>query len=163
MIKLERSKGFSLIELMIALAITAILASIAMTSYVWFKMRARTSEAMYNIGAIRTCEVAYYGENDAYYQCGITPRITNDLDEDKVTWEQLAYAQFEIIGFAPERKVYFAYEVTPSAGDSADAGGAMPSFIAKAYGDLDDDGNLQTLQTDSEAVNYPEIEKTGDI
>jgi type IV pilus assembly protein PilA len=59
-------KGFTLIELMIVVAIIGILAAIAIPNFLKFQAKSRTSEARTNLGAIFTGETSYYGEANTY-------------------------------------------------------------------------------------------------
>ena len=63
---MKNKKGFTLIELMIVVAIIGILAAIAIPDFLTFQAKAKQSEAKGNLGAIFTTQVAYYGENDGY-------------------------------------------------------------------------------------------------
>jgi type IV pilus assembly protein PilA len=59
-------KGFTLIELMIVVAIIGILAAIAIPNFLKYQARAKTSEAKANLKGIFTSELAYYSENNQY-------------------------------------------------------------------------------------------------
>ena len=60
---LRRSqKGFTLIELMIVVAIIGILAAIAIPNFLRFQLRARSSEGKTSIAALRTAEESYQAE-----------------------------------------------------------------------------------------------------
>lgn len=63
------SRGFTLIELMIVVAIIGILAAIAIPNFVKFQARAKQAEAKSNLGAYYTGAKAYFAEN-ATYTCG---------------------------------------------------------------------------------------------
>jgi type IV pilus assembly protein PilA len=63
---LRTSKGFTLIELMIVVAIIGILAAIAIPNFLQYQSRARQSEARTNLGGIFVSETAYLGENARY-------------------------------------------------------------------------------------------------
>ncbi len=128
----KTSKGFTLIELMIVVAIIAILAAIAIPQYRKFQMKAKTSEAKTNIGAIRTCEEAYAAEHDAYYLVGPAPEsaITSTTRDFDLTNEDNC-AHFADLGFKPAGKVYYNYGVKnwragTNFNTSADVNGACP-------------------------------------
>ncbi len=62
----RKEKGFTLIELMIVVAIIGILAAIAIPNFMNYQCKAKQSEAKSNLGAIRTAQEAYYSEKDNY-------------------------------------------------------------------------------------------------
>ena len=66
MLKLRSKKGFTLIELMIVVAIIGILAAIAIPNFLRFQARSRTSEAKTNLGAIFTAEISFFGDSGAF-------------------------------------------------------------------------------------------------
>jgi type IV pilus assembly protein PilA len=63
---LKGKKGFTLIELMIVVAIIGILAAIAIPNFLKFQAKSKMSEAKTNLGAIYTGEIAYFGEQNSY-------------------------------------------------------------------------------------------------
>ncbi len=63
----NRKKGFTLIELMIVVAIIGILAAIAIPNFLKYQCKSKTSEAKTNLGAIFTSEEAYRAEYDVYH------------------------------------------------------------------------------------------------
>jgi type IV pilus assembly protein PilA len=64
--KLRSKKGFTLIELMIVVAIIGILAAIAIPNFLKFQAKSKQSEAKSNLGAVFTGEVAFFGETNRY-------------------------------------------------------------------------------------------------
>ena len=64
--KLRSKKGFTLIELMIVVAIIGILAAIAIPNFLRFQAKSKQSEAKGNLGGIFTAEVAYQGERNFF-------------------------------------------------------------------------------------------------
>jgi type IV pilus assembly protein PilA len=81
-------KGFTLIELMIVVAIIGILAAIAIPNFIKFQARSKQSEAKANLKAMFTAEKAFSQEKDRY---------SSYVGE---------------IGFAPERNNRYAYFTT---------------------------------------------------
>jgi len=62
----EGQKGFTLVELMIVVAIIGILAAIAIPQYQSFTKKSKASEAKVILDAIVTSEIAYFAEQDEY-------------------------------------------------------------------------------------------------
>ena len=62
-------RGFTLVELMIVVAIIGILAAIAIPNFSKFQARAKQSEAKANLKGIYTAKHASYGEQDTF-KCG---------------------------------------------------------------------------------------------
>lgn len=65
----RHAQGFTLIELMIVVAIIGILSAIAVPNFMKFQARSRQSEAKTNLAAYSTAAKANYAEN-ATYACG---------------------------------------------------------------------------------------------
>jgi type IV pilus assembly protein PilA len=61
--------GFTLIELMVAVAIVGILASIALPNYRGFLARSRQTEAKITLAAVYTAEATFFAENSSYTTC----------------------------------------------------------------------------------------------
>ncbi|WP_454780529.1 type IV pilin protein [Legionella sp. WA2022007384] len=62
----KKKKGFSLIELVIALAIIAILVMISMPSYFNYVMRSRRTEGINTLNSIQLAQEKYRGQNTTY-------------------------------------------------------------------------------------------------
>jgi type IV pilus assembly protein PilA len=136
---LRNRKGFTLVELMIVVAIIGILAAIAIPNFLNFRLKAKASEAKSNLGAIRTTQTAYYAEwsmwvgNQSYVPTGDR---TNR--PDKVDWTPVgADSRFSILGFAPEGRVFFDYNLEGTDWPNQTAG-----FTSNAAADLDANGQL---------------------
>jgi type IV pilus assembly protein PilA len=65
-LKLKGQKGFTLIELMIVVAIIGILAAIAIPNFLQYQLKSRQSEAKTNLQAIKTSEVSFQAERGCY-------------------------------------------------------------------------------------------------
>jgi type IV pilus assembly protein PilA len=63
---MKNRKGFTLIELMIVVAIIGILAAIAIPNFLKFQAKSKQSEAKTNLKGIYTAETGYFGEKNAY-------------------------------------------------------------------------------------------------
>ncbi len=64
------NRGFSLIELLIVVAIIGVLAMVATTSYIGVQLKAARSEAYSNLEAIRLLEEQFFAENGEYAPAG---------------------------------------------------------------------------------------------
>lgn len=59
----NQPQGFTLIEMMIVVAVIGILAAVAIPQFLRYQTQARQSEAKTNLAGIFVAELAYYGEN----------------------------------------------------------------------------------------------------
>ena len=140
--------GFTLIEVMISVAIVAILASIAIPNFINYQLKVKTSEARTLVGNIVTTQNSFAAEFEGYANITIgNPAIAPGIG--KRNWTRVSCDQncdrdnlgacqaFDCIGFEPPAPVYFQCF---SPGTLPQAG--VPSeFAVGAVGDLD--GNSQ--------------------
>ena len=128
----KSNKGFTLIELMIVVAIIGILAAIAIPNFLRFQLKSKSSEGKVNIAAIRTAEEAYLAEFGSYVSAAATPPVAN-VGTAKTTFENGGTAAFNTLGWSPEGQVFFAYEVNSS----------VSAMTITARADIDGDGVFQ--------------------
>ena len=153
--KIRNRKGFTLVELMIVVAIIGILAAIAIPNFLQFRLKAKTSEAKSNLGAIRSTEVAYFAEWDFYVgNQPPTPTGNRQGITDKRPWNNTT--RFSILGFAPEGSVFYDYALLSTANNLYPPNAEGMSMYAA--GDLDGDNSLCSFYVTS-ATN--EILKEG--
>jgi type IV pilus assembly protein PilA len=96
MLKQLKKRGFTLIELMIVVAIIGILAAIAIPNFIRFQARSKQGEAKTNLKSMFTAERSFYQEKDRYS------------------------AQVDEIGFAPERANRYAYRLSAACATKED-------------------------------------------
>jgi type IV pilus assembly protein PilA len=115
---LKKKTGFTLIELMIVVAIIGILAAIAIPNFLRFQAKAKQSEARVLLSGIYTAEVAYFAEQNEY-----SPDLVR------------------AVGFAPSSTPKYYTHVASGAGSTNDylINATTTSFSAQASGNLDGD------------------------
>src|SRR5689334_4379416 len=65
----EKEAGFTLVELMVVVAIIGILVAVAIPQYSKYQAKARQSEAKTALGAVYTAEQSFSVENGSYTSC----------------------------------------------------------------------------------------------
>ena len=110
-----RKGGFTLIELMIVVAIIGILAAIAIPNFLRFQLKAKSSEGKTNLAAIRTAEQSYYSEFGVYVSADVSPAGAPGSAKRAFVprrEQRLAPARgLHTLGWSPEGNVYFSYAV----------------------------------------------------
>jgi prepilin-type N-terminal cleavage/methylation domain-containing protein len=136
----KRTAGMTLTELMIAVGMIGLLASLAIPSFITYQARARRSEAYVNLGAISRSEKGYFAEQGIYFEAPTQPiTVGADLGAESHEWTPAAAADFGPLGWEPEGKVRYSYDVNTG---STNCACNDTCFTATAYGDVDEDDNL---------------------
>jgi len=138
---MKRTKaGFTLIELMIVVAIIGILAAIAIPNFVRFQLRAKAGEAKTNLKGIVVAQESYRAEFDVYIAAAAEPVLLPG--NVKTRWGLVSCTGanmmhgFCITGWAPEGEVFYQYQVVVA---DTDANGTSDVYTADAQSDIDGD------------------------
>ncbi len=127
-------KGFTLIELMIVVAIIGILAAIAIPNFLAMQLRAKRSELPTNIDAIRTAQKAYHAEWDSFTSASDTPSTLPGRSQ--VDFTGGGYLSFENLGWTADGKVRGLYNTTKTASTTS---AASDDFTVIGVADVDGD------------------------
>lgn len=141
-----RKSGFSLVELMIVVAITGILAAIAVPSFLEMQLKAKRAELPGAIDGIKTAQLSYDASFDTYLELSLQPRADADLDKNLAPWPTMA-ADWRSIGWSPDGMVRGNYQVGLSPTDHPDH-----AILITGRADLDGDDALSEY-TASESYN----------
>ncbi len=138
---LNRKKGgFTLIELMIVVAIIGILAALAIPNFIRFQLRAKAGEGKTNLKAISVAQEGYFSEFSVYVAAAAEPTFLPG--NVKTRWGLLDCGGadmnhgFCITGYAPEGEVFYQYAVVVA---DTDGNGAADVYTADAQSDIDGD------------------------
>lgn len=156
-----RRHGFTLIELMIVVAIIGILASVAVPAYRSYQLKSKRAEAYSNLSGLVKIEKAYYTEYDAY--TGTSTAYPGSLGPDKRVWTSVADDAFATLGWSPDGAIYYDYGVHVDASQCPN----RDCFTAAAYGDLDGNGTLSVVayvepSADGSAWSESVVDLSGD-
>lgn len=129
-----RRSGFTLVELMITVAIIGLLASFAIPSFIRFQLRSKSTEAVVNLSGIARAQTAYFAEYSSYVSV-VTPVPDTPPGSVRMPWP--GASDFGALGWAPEGAVLFQYMVSTAGGLL----GGAPQYTAEAAGNLDVDAD----------------------
>lgn len=132
-----RARRLTLVELMVVVAIIAVLAAIAIPSFYTMQLKAKRSELYPNVSGAMDAMVAYDAAFDGWPALmGTThPRPVAALDKVLVQWT--TGSNFDTISWAPDGAVRGAYWIwNDGCGSCTPSPGEVAGFT-----DVDDDGS----------------------
>ena len=135
-----KRSGFSLIELMVVVAIMAFLAMIAVPNFNRFLAKAKRAEAYMNLSSIYAAEKAYFAEHGTYSDVLI--------GEGSIGWKPEGKTYYTY-GFAGvEGRNNFVGKLAASGAQLQGARADKQGFVAVAAGDIDGDGDVDIISVD---------------
>lgn len=144
----RRPQGFTLLEMMIAVAIIGVLATTSVALFQRYQLRSRMSEAKANLASIRDAQNAYFAEASTYVSSLSCPALFGAPTNGPQNWRSVRgticgasvpVPNLDTLGWQPEGSPWFDYDSTEgNAGDGE-------RFTAAAYGDVDGDGNISVV------------------
>jgi type IV pilus assembly protein PilA len=135
----KQQKGFTLIELMIVVAIIGILAAIAIPAYQDYTVRAKVTEGLNAAAVARTAVAEYWNSEDAFpadnTEAGLglaTSYATDKLQSVTVDAGTITVAFLAIGGSTADGQT-IVFTPTPTAGDTLEWDCATGSTIEAKY------------------------------
>jgi type IV pilus assembly protein PilA len=154
----KKKAGFTLIELMIVVAIIGILAAIAIPAFISYVRRSKTSEATGNVNSLFKAAASYY--NAERTGSGLTALTTGSCtvpttaalpstDPGANKQDPLALntdATMRSLGFSIADFIYYSYLIQQSTNVCGNSASNNALYNFQAYGDLDGDGTNSTFE-----------------
>ncbi len=101
---MDRNKGFTLVELMIVMAVISILCGIAVPNYVKYRIRAYQCEAKVILASIASNQMRHKLQTGVFVTCPPNPSSPGKQWDSRMS-------EWNRIGFSMNGKFYYQYEV----------------------------------------------------
>ena len=137
-LRVRYQEGFTLVELMIVVALIGVLAAIAIPSFVQYQARSRRTEAYVNLQGIARSQKSFQAAKGFFHDSTLPypdPALYGGLGASTMAWDAASETAFGDLGWSPEGKVFYSYHVNTSNNCSCTL-----CFTATAYGDVDANG-----------------------
>ena len=136
---MQRNRGFTLIELMIVVAVVAILSAIAIPAYTGYVTRSKLTEAFSNLSSMSVALQQYYQDNRTY----VDATSASSPDPWPCATANLPTGKYFSFTCANQTATTFTLTATPTGGLEA------PSYA------IDQDGNKYTTNVPSSGWVMP--------
>jgi type IV pilus assembly protein PilA len=172
--KIRKNRGFTLVELMIVVAIVGILAALAIYGVTRYMKNAKTAEARNSVGQMAKDAAAAFSREKmppGVVSAGTSAALSNTLcssasatvpstqtliagakyQSSPAEWAPAAdeaTVGFKCLKFSMDQPQYYVYNYTAANPDTLTG-----TFVAIAQGDLDGDAALSTFQMQGAAAN----------
>jgi prepilin-type N-terminal cleavage/methylation domain-containing protein len=148
-IRSREKAGFTLVELMMVVALIGVLSAIAIPNFMTYQARTRRSEGYVNLASIARAQKAFFAEKDTFHDSESSwpdPDPYGGLSIQKMRWDADSEEHFAELGWHPEGEVFYSYEAnTPLVTGATKNCSCVVCFTATAYGDVDGNGFVSAL------------------
>lgn len=172
MVPTTRKYGFTLIELMIVVAILGVLAAVAIPSFLNYMKRAKTTEATLGVDKIYEGAVVYFTSEQLTGSTAVTPirfalpsntgPTPSSISTDYYPSDWQPNNVWNALAFGMEERFYYRYQFVQSCNGRCSSGDNMQAI---ARGDLDGDESTSLFSRNAEVVpdssNELQLKSTG--